>query len=60
MRTQSRGWERMHAITVQIPPLYFQLLRQLVDKQKYPSVSEAIRYAIRLLVNEEFKEGDGE
>jgi len=49
----------MYVITVHIPPLHAELLKYLVDKRKYSSMSEAIRYAIRLLIKQEFEE-DGE
>jgi len=45
----------MKLITVYIPEGHLKLLDQLVKEQKFPSRAEAIRNAVRLLLQEEHK-----
>jgi len=48
-------------ITVYLPESYLKALDELVEERYYPSRAEAIRVAIRDLLNREFwgKEGEG-
>lgn len=43
----------MKLITLYLPETYIKLLDQLVDERFYPNRAEAIRVAIRDLINEE-------
>ena len=43
----------MRLITLYVPETYLQALNKLVDEKFYPNRAEAIRVAIRDLINEE-------
>lgn len=45
----------MKVITVNLPEGHLKLLDQLVEEKKFPSRAEAIRNAVRLLLQEEHK-----
>ncbi len=52
----------MKLITLYLPESYLRALDELVEKRYYPSRAEAIRVAIRDLLNREFwgRHGSGE
>ncbi len=57
----SPGGRGVKLITVYLPESYLKALDELVEERYYPSRAEAIRVAIRDLLNKEFwgKEGEG-
>ena len=56
MVRSNKDW-KMKYFGAHLPPAYIAALKQLVEEKKYPSIAEAIRSAIRLLLKyEEFEE----
>jgi antitoxin ParD1/3/4 len=49
-----RGRKLMKLITLYLPEPYIKMLDQLVNERFYPNRAEAIRVAIRDLINDEF------
>ena len=40
-------WDIMDRITIRLPPQQVEMLERLVEIGEFPSVSEAVRYAVR-------------
>ena len=55
MVKSNKDW-KMKYFGAHLPPAYIAALRQLVEEKKYPSIAEAIRSAIRLLLKYEEEE----
>ncbi len=49
------GMRNMDRVTLRIPRQQIEAVEQLVETGQYPNRSEAIRCAVRDLVNEEFE-----
>ena len=49
------GMTNMDRVTLRIPKQQIEAVEQLVETGQYPNRSEAIRCAVRELVNEEFE-----
>jgi metal-responsive CopG/Arc/MetJ family transcriptional regulator len=47
------GRQTLRLITLYVPETYLKALNKLVDEKFYPNRAEAIRVAIRDLINEE-------
>ena len=51
---------KWRVVTVHIPPSYLEALKMLVEAGYYPSISEAIRIAIRDLIFSELRNLEAE
>lgn len=43
----------MERITIRLPPQQVSMLERLVDAGEFPTVSEAVRYAVRELIEKQ-------
>lgn len=55
-----KGKEKMDLITLHLPKAWIKGLEELVEKKRYYSRSEAIRFAIRDLLMREYWDGEPE
>jgi len=45
---------RMKLVTVHMPESYIEGLKKLIEQGKYPTISEAVRTAVRRLLKREY------